>query len=102
MKISELLHRGKPLLSFEVFPPKSNPNYDAIRTATEEIAALRPHFMSVTCGAGGNSPQNSGYTVDIAANLQNRFSLTAVVGIVCNIDKHLFQGNADRGLRAVR
>ena len=83
MKISELLHTGKPLLSFEVFPPKTDATYDSIRSATEEIAALSPHFMSVTCGAGGNSPQNSGYTVDIAANLQNRFSVPTVAHVTC-------------------
>ena len=83
MKISELLQSGKPLLSFEVFPPKTDATYDSIRSATEEIASLRPHFMSVTCGAGGNSPQNSGYTVDIAANLQNRFNVPTVAHVTC-------------------
>jgi methylenetetrahydrofolate reductase (NADPH) len=83
MKISELLQSGKPLLSFEVFPPKTDATYDSIRSATEEIASLRPHFMSVTCGAGGNSPQNSGYTVDIAANLQNRFKVPSVAHVTC-------------------
>ena len=83
MKISELLNRGKPLLSFEVFPPKTDTSYDSIRTATEEIAAIRPHFMSVTCGAGGNSPQNSGYTVEIARNLQTRFSVPSVAHVTC-------------------
>jgi methylenetetrahydrofolate reductase (NADPH) len=83
MKISELLQSGKPLLSFEVFPPKTDATYDSIRSATEEIASLRPHFMSVTCGAGGNSPQNSGYTVDIAANLQNRFEVPSVAHVTC-------------------
>ena len=83
MKISELLQSGKPLLSFEVFPPKTDATYDSIRTATEEIASIQPHFMSVTCGAGGNSPQNSGYTVDIAANLQNRFNVPSVAHVTC-------------------
>ena len=83
MKISELLKSGKPLLSFEVFPPKTDATYDSIRTATEDIAAIRPHFMSVTCGAGGNSPQNSGYTVEIAKNLQTRFSVPSVAHVTC-------------------
>ena len=72
MKITDILAEGRLTLSFEVFPPKTDATYDSIREATEEIAAIRPHFMSVTCGAGGNSPQNSGYTVDIARNLQTR------------------------------
>lgn len=83
MKLSELLVQEKLTLSFEVFPPKTDATFDSIRTATEQIAAIRPHFMSVTCGAGGNSPQNSGYTVDIAANLQNRFAVPSVAHVTC-------------------
>ena len=83
MKISTLLQTGNPLLSFEVFPPKTSDTFESIRHATEEIASLHPHFMSVTCGAGGNSPQNSGYTVEIARNLQERTSVPTVAHVTC-------------------
>ena len=83
MKISTLLQAGKPMLSFEVFPPKTSDTFDSIRSATEEIAALHPHFMSVTCGAGGNSPQNSGYTVDIARNLEASHAVPTVAHVTC-------------------
>ena len=54
MKISELLKQDKVTLSFEVFPPKTSSSYESVARATQEIAALRPDFMSVTYGAGGS------------------------------------------------
>ena len=49
MKISTLLQSGKPMLSFEVFPPKTSDTFDSIRSATEEIAALRAHGSAWGC-----------------------------------------------------
>ena len=48
MKISTLLQQNTLSLSFEVFPPKTESGFDSVKTATEEIAALRPAYMSVT------------------------------------------------------
>ena len=55
MKIIDLLSEKKLSLSFEVFPPKTEMGFDSVRDATEEIAKLRPSFMSVTYGAGGGT-----------------------------------------------
>ena len=68
MKISELLKQDKVTLSFEVFPPKTSSSYESVARATQEIAALRPDFMSVTYGAGGGTSE---HTVNIAADLKN-------------------------------
>lgn len=51
MKIKDILAQGKPTLSFEVFPPKVQDNYDSVETAVLKIAGLKPSFMSVTYGA---------------------------------------------------
>ena len=48
MKIIDILKKDKMSLSFEVFPPKLDTNFESVKKATEEIAALRPAFMSVT------------------------------------------------------
>ena len=48
MKLTELFASEKLTLSFEVFPPKTESNFESVRHATEEIAKLRPSFMSVT------------------------------------------------------
>ena len=53
MKIKDILGQGKPTLSFEVFPPKTEDKYESVEKAAAEIAKLNPAFMSVTYGAGG-------------------------------------------------
>ncbi len=66
MRITDIIMGDKPSLSFEVFPPKSFDSFDAAVRATEDIAALRPGYMSVTYGAGGSTDV---YTADIAARI---------------------------------
>lgn len=80
MKLSTLLKSDKLSLSFEVFPPKSDTAFDSVKTATEEIAKLRPSFMSVTYGAGGGT---SLYTLDIAKNIKERYSVPTLAHLTC-------------------
>ncbi len=80
MKIRDIVGRGKPTLSFEVFPPKTNSDYEKVRVATEEIAKLKPSFMSVTYGAGGGT---SAHTVSIANNIKNQFGVTPLAHLTC-------------------
>lgn len=44
MKLSEIFS-DKLSLSFEVFPPKTDTAFDSVKTATEEIAKLKPSFI---------------------------------------------------------
>ena len=46
-----MIGQGKPTLSFEVFPPKTEANYESVEKAALEIGKLHPSFMSVTYGA---------------------------------------------------
>lgn len=80
MKLIDIITGDRPSLSFEVFPPKTWDTYDSIKSATEEIAALKPSYMSVTYGAGGGTSQ---HTVSIAANLQNNFDVTSLAHLTC-------------------
>ena len=80
MKISDLLKEERPSLSFEVFPPKTESNFESVKEATEEIAKLRPSFMSVTYGAGGGT---SKYTLDIAKNIKERYGVPSVAHLTC-------------------
>ena len=61
MKVSQLLNQDKVTLSFEVFPPKTSSSYESVAHATQEIAALRPDFMSVTYGAGGGTSEHTAH-----------------------------------------
>ena len=80
MKLSKLLSEEKLSLSFEVFPPKTDTAFESVKHATEEIAALRPAFMSVTYGAGGGT---SRYTLDIAKNIKERYGVPTLAHLTC-------------------
>ncbi|MBE7043069.1 MAG: methylenetetrahydrofolate reductase [NAD(P)H] [Ruminococcaceae bacterium] len=80
MKIIDIIKGNKPSLSFEVFPPKTDTAFDSVWAATEELAALKPDFMSVTYGAGGGT---SAYTAQIAQNLQDKFSVPTLAHLTC-------------------
>ena len=80
MKIKEILAQEKPVLSFEVFPPKQEDAYEAVEHAVTEIAKLSPSFMSVTYGAGGGT---SRYTAKIASGLLKNYGVTALAHLSC-------------------
>ncbi len=80
MKIIDLLSKSTLSLSFEVFPPKTETSFESVRTATEEIAKLRPAFMSVTYGAGGGT---SKYTLDIAKNIKELYGVPTLAHLTC-------------------
>ena len=80
MKLSELFCQNKLSLSFEVFPPKTDTAFDSVKTATEEIAKLRPSFMSVTYGAGGGT---SRYTLEIAKNIKEQYGVPTLAHLTC-------------------
>ena len=81
MKISELFKSGKPVLSFEVFPPKKDSSVESITAAIDELAQLRPAYISVTYGAGGNTANT--FTRDIAAHIKNDCGIEAMAHITC-------------------
>jgi methylenetetrahydrofolate reductase (NADPH) len=80
MKISELFKKNTLSLSFEVFPPKTETSFESVKNATEEIAKLRPAFMSVTYGAGGGT---SRYTLDIAKNIKELYGVPSLAHLTC-------------------
>ena len=80
MKLTELFQKDGLMLSFEVFPPKTDSAFDSVKTATEEIAKLRPSFMSVTYGAGGGT---SKYTLEIAKNIKAEYGVPTLAHLTC-------------------
>ena len=80
MKITHILNSDKLSLSFEVFPPKTETAFDSVKTATQEIAALKPSFMSVTYGAGGGT---SKYTLEIAKNIKEMYGVPTLAHLTC-------------------
>lgn len=79
MKLIELWKTGTVTLSYEVFPPKRDSDFDTVRSAVESIARLKPDFMSVTYGAGGGA---SDYTAEIARIVQSE-GVPALAHLTC-------------------
>lgn len=84
MKITDVLS-DKLTISFEVFPPKTESSFDSVKTATAEIARLRPAFMSVTYGAGGGT---SKYTLDIARSIDALYGVPSLAHLTCVSSTH--------------
>ena len=80
MRITEKLLVKDQLISFEVFPPKTDSAFDSIEWAVRELAAFNPDFMSVTYGAGGGTSE---YTTMIASLIKNRLDTTALAHLTC-------------------
>lgn len=80
MKIINKFTEKKPLISFEIFPPKANYPVDTIFNAIDELYNLNPDFMSVTYGAGGSTKDK---TVEISSYIQNQYDLTSIAHVTC-------------------
>ena len=60
MKITELWKtKGKPTVSFEVYPARTPKAADSLDKALGSLAKLDPDFFSVTFGAGGSTREGS-------------------------------------------
>lgn len=72
--------KEKPVISFEIFPPKGTGNLKNIYETVDALASLSPDFISVTYGAGGSSREN---TVEIAAAIETKYSVPALAHLTC-------------------
>ena len=80
MFIKDIFSSKKPVLSFEVFPPKQDSGLDGVLAAVKEMSALPIDYMSVTYGAGGS---NSKSTARIASYLKDNLSIPALAHLTC-------------------
>lgn len=67
-------------LSFEVFPPKKEEEFENIYDFLREAAKLHPDFISCTYGAGGS---RAGKTIEIASFIQKELGIDAIAHITC-------------------
>ena len=80
MKITDMLTASKQMLSFEVFPPKTETVFQSVSEAALKIATLHPSFISVTYGAGGGTSQ---YTLDLARRIRETTGVEAMAHLTC-------------------
>ncbi len=74
------IFENKRTISFEVFPPKKDGEFEAAFEVLDALGGLNPDFISVTYGAGGS---RSVKTVEIAAYIQNKLGIDAMAHMTC-------------------
>jgi len=73
---------GKPVISFEFFPPKTDEGDATLLEKTlPALMELKPDFCSVTFGAGGGARQK---TLGIVDRIQRQHGLTTVCHLTCS------------------
>ena len=80
MKIKERLQENKVHISFEVFPPKTDADFESVKQAAYKVAALHPSYMSVTYGAGGGTSE---FTLNIAKNIRDKYGVEVLPHLTC-------------------
>lgn len=80
MYIGDLFQKKKPVISFEIFPPKKDYSVETIFKTIEDLKDLSPDFISVTYGAGGSG---SDKTVEIASIIKNKYGIEALAHLTC-------------------
>jgi len=80
MRVPELYASGRPVFSFEFFPPKTDAGYRSLFRTIADLTQLEPGFVSVTCGAAGSTRKK---TADLVNRIQREIGLTAMAHVTC-------------------
>ncbi len=81
MRFAELYaRRTRPVISFEVFPPKPETPMDVFRGILARLVDLRPDFMTVTYGAFGSTRVR---TIEIAEMIRREFAIECACHLTC-------------------
>jgi methylenetetrahydrofolate reductase (NADPH) len=80
MRIVDRFGHGRPVFSFEFFPPKTDQGFRALYANIERLKQLSPDYVSVTWGAGGSTRSK---TVELVVQIQRELGLTAMAHLSC-------------------
>lgn len=80
MKIRDLFNQGKPVFSFEFFPPKDEAGVTGLFNTVKNLKELHPSFVSVTYGAGGSTRRK---TIEITTRIKQELGIEAMSHLTC-------------------
>jgi methylenetetrahydrofolate reductase (NADPH) len=80
VKISQMLSAGRPLFSFEFFPPQDAAAAAALMETIDQLKTLEPDFVSVTYGAGGSTREK---TLALVARIKHEIGIEAMAHLTC-------------------
>lgn len=81
MYIKDLFKQKKPVISFEIFPPKLESSVETIYKTIDELVPLKPDYISITYGAGGSTVNNK--TVELASYIKNNCNIETLAHLTC-------------------
>lgn len=81
MRLTKIFAEETASISFEVFPPRPNEDFGKMEAAIDEIASLKPSYMSVTYGAGGSKRQFK--TLKTAKSVQTKYGVPTLAHLTC-------------------
>ena len=71
---------GKPIISFEIFPPKTDKGMEPLLEIIPELVALGPDYITVTYGAMGSTQHR---TLEIASLIKNVYKMETACHLTC-------------------
>jgi methylenetetrahydrofolate reductase (NADPH) len=80
MHITDIMLGDSPTFSFEFFPPKTTEAAEVLYQTIRELEAYKPHFVSVTYGAGGSTRD---LTHDLVERIQTTTKLDPIPHLTC-------------------
>jgi methylenetetrahydrofolate reductase (NADPH) len=80
MKIIDLFKSKKPVVSFEIFPPKLDTPIETIFDTLDQFKEMNPDFISVTYGAGGTQKDR---TIEITSKIKQDYNIEAMAHFTC-------------------
>jgi methylenetetrahydrofolate reductase (NADPH) len=80
MRIDQVIGRGKPALSFEFFPPKTEAGFASLFQTVNDLKPVQPTYVSVTYGAGGSTREK---TVQLVERIQNDARIRSMAHLTC-------------------
>jgi methylenetetrahydrofolate reductase (NADPH) len=79
MHVVDLYGQGRPIFSFEFFPPRTEKGAESLLRTLTELAALRPDFVSVTCPL--DKPRRA-KTLELVARIKRDLGIEAMAHLV--------------------
>lgn len=80
VRFTDFYKKGKPALSVEIFPPKTEKGVNNLFSELEKLKQIKPEFVSVTYGAGGSTRN---LTSDLALQVRENLNIKTAFHFTC-------------------